>query len=319
MTAQGVNIKGEPIRPLLITGATGTLGRATARLCEMRGLSYRLLTRKEMDIADTESVEKAIAEYEPWAIVNTAGYVRVDDAEGEAEKCLRENTVGPRVLAEACARESIRFVTFSSDLVFDGTKHAPYVESDEARPLNVYGRSKLEAEREVLRINPQALIIRTSAFFGPWDEYNFLTIALRALSNGERFAAAKDAVISPTYVPDLVNATLDLLIDAEKGVWHLSNAGETTWASFAQSAANEAGLNIGLIDAWPTKAFNYIAPRPAYSVLTSERGQLLPPLEDAIKRYVRDCEVSLASSREEKSVVSNSKAKVINSGIEFGT
>jgi dTDP-4-dehydrorhamnose reductase len=292
MTRQGFNMKGERARPLLITGATGTLGRAFARLCEARGLSYRLLARREMDIASASSVEKAIEEFEPWAVVNTAGYVRVDDAESEAEKCLRENHTGVKVLAGACARFDLQLLTFSSDLVFDGGKGGAYVESDGARPLNVYGQSKLLAEREALDTHPRSLVIRTSAFFGPWDEYNFLTAALRALGAGRRFAAAHDAFVSPTYVPDLVNASLDLLIDGEAGVWHLANAGVISWADFARSAASMAGEDASLIDDRPIQSFDYAAARPAFSALTSERGLLLPSLEDSVARYVRDCEVS---------------------------
>lgn len=291
-TIRGVSMEGLQSRPILITGATGTLGRATARICETRGLSYRLLARREMDIACPESVEKAIMDYEPWAIVNTAGYVRVDDAESEPESCFRENSHGPKVLAEACSRHSVQLVTFSSDLVFDGGKGSPYLESDEPRPLNVYGRSKLLAEREALRLNPSALIIRTSAFFGPWDEYNFLTAALRALSLKRRFAAAHDMIVSPTYVPELVNVGLDLLIDGEKGIWHLANAGAVSWADFARSAATHAGLDAGLIEDCPARSFNYAARRPAFSALTSERGLMLSSLEEAVARYVRECEVS---------------------------
>jgi dTDP-4-dehydrorhamnose reductase len=288
---QGVNIKGGMARPLLITGATGTLGRAFARICELRGLSYHLLSRREMDIADASSVEQALMEYAPWAVINTAGYVRVDDAEEEAEKCMRENATGALTLAQACARSGIKLVTFSSDLVFDGKKQTPYVETDETSPLNVYGHSKAEAEREVLSGLPEALVVRTSAFFGPWDEYNFVTIALRALALGHRFRAANDVFISPTYVPDLVHATLDLLIDHERGVWHLANAGALTWADFARRAAEAAGFDAGLIEACSTQALNLAAPRPRYSVLTSERGWLLPSLDDALVRYLRDCEV----------------------------
>lgn len=291
MTMQRVNLKGEATRPLLITGATGTLGRAFARICEVRGLSYHLLSRQEMDIASSSSVESALTEYEPWAVVNTAGYVRVDDAERDAEKCFRENTEGPKVLAEACARQALPLVTFSSDLVFDGEKRAPYVESDEARPLNIYGRSKLRAEREVLRLNPSTLVIRASAFFGPWDEYNFLTVMLREISAGRSFRAAHDMIVSPTYVPDLVQAALDLLIDGERGIWHLANEGEITWTDFARTTADKAGFDAGLIEACATASFNYAAARPRYSVLKSERASLLPSLEDALARYLRDCEV----------------------------
>lgn len=289
--AQGVSMKGERARPLLITGATGTLGRAFARICEVRGLSYRLLSRREMDIAEPLSIERALTEYEPWAVVNTAGYVRVDDAENDVERCMRENALGAKMLATACAQHGVKLVTFSSDLVFDGKAETPYVETSETAPLNVYGRSKQEAEREVLRMLPSSLVIRTSAFFGPWDEHNFVTIALKTLASGLRFRAADDAIISPTYVPDLVHAALDLLIDGEVGVWHLMNAGATSWAGLASRAAEIAGLDAGLIDACTTASLNLAAPRPLYSVLSSERGLLLSSLDDALSRYMRECEV----------------------------
>ena len=146
--------------------------------------------------------------------------------------------------------------------------------------------------------------IRTGAFFGPWDGYNFVTIALRALASGRRFRAAGDAFISPTYVPDLVHATLDLLIDDEGGIWHLANAGALTWADFARSAAEAAGLDASLVEECSTPSLNLPAPRPAYSVLTSERGSLLPSLDDALARYLRDCEARrMRDARDEKSDV----------------
>lgn len=280
----------EDLRPVLIAGATGTLGRAFARLCRARAIPYRAVTRAEMDIADAASVAAALEEWRPWAVVNAAGYVRVDDAEREPEKCFRENAEGPAVLARLCAERDVQLLTFSSDLVFDGAKGEPYVESDEPSPRSVYGRSKAEAERRVLEAHPEALVARTSAFFGPWDEYNFVTLALRALAAGERFAAASDSFVSPTYVPDLVNACLDLLIDGERGVWHLANQGAVSWAELARISAVRHGLDETLIDARPARSLNLVAPRPADCSLASERGAPLPPLEDAIARYLRECE-----------------------------
>ena len=261
-TARRVSTRSRTSRPLLITGARGTLGSAFARLCQARGLSYRLLTRAEMDIADPVSVEKAVGEFEPWAIINAAGYVRVDDAEREPASCRRENTLGPQTLAAACAVRGISLVTFSSDLVFDGTSQSPYVESCAPAPLCVYGQSKAEAEARVLDILPSALVIRTSAFFGPWDEYNFVTLALGMLAARRTFVAASDSMVSPTYVPDLVHASLDLLIDGERGLWHLANPGAITWAELARLAANLASLDASFIEARPTKELGLIAPRP---------------------------------------------------------
>jgi dTDP-4-dehydrorhamnose reductase len=242
-----------------------------------------------MDIADPESVEKILEGAGAWALVNAAGYVRVDDAEREPDACFRENTHGAATLATVCARHGVRLATFSSDLVFGGRAgNEPYVESDEVSPLNVYGRSKAEAERLVLEALPTALVIRTSAFFGPWDEYNFIHAALGALARGEEFVAADDAHVTPTYVPELANACLDLLIDGEGGVWHLANTGAITWADFARRAARLAGLDERLVRGRPTRELNLAAQRPTYSALGSERGALLGPLDEALECFVRE-------------------------------
>lgn len=289
-SGRGVDVMGKQARPLLITGATGTLGGAFARLCERRGLPYRLLARREMDIADGVSVREAIGLHEPWAVVNAAGYVRVDDAEREPARCMRENASGAATLAAACAERGVSFVTFSSDLVFDGAKRAPYVEGDATAPLGVYGESKAEAERLVAAAHTGALVVRTSGFFGPWDEYNFLHAALAALARGRGFVAADDLTVSPTYVPDLIDACLDLLIDGERGLWHLANRGAVTWAEFARLAARRVGLDPSRVEARPHASLGLAAPRPAYVALGSERGSLLPPLDSALARYVEECQ-----------------------------
>jgi dTDP-4-dehydrorhamnose reductase len=278
-------------QPILITGATGTLGRAFARICERRNLAYHVLTRQEMDIADPASVEAAIVRFKPWAIINAGGYVRVDDAEGDVDRCMRENAHGPTVLALAAIRHALRFMTFSSDLVFDGTLDRPYVESDKVAPLGVYGRSKADAERRVLDSDPQALVIRTSAFFGPWDEHNFVTQALDALDAGRPFAAAADQVVSPTYVPDLVNTCLDLLIDRECGLWHLTNGAAMSWADLARQACAAAGVDGGRLEERTTGELGLRAARPRNSAMSSERGLLLPSFDDALARYLREREL----------------------------
>lgn len=276
-------------RPILIAGATGTLGRAFARLAHMRGLPYKLLTRAELDIADHRSVEAALERWQPWAVVNAAGFVRVDDAEQQPRQ-WRENVLGPAMLAGACARRGVRLVGFSSDLVFDGDKDGAYVESDPARPLSAYGESKLEAERRVLAHAPDALVVRTAAFFGPWDAHNFVTLTLAALQRGDRWAAASDQIVSPTYVPDLCGVTLDLLIDGERGVWHLANRGAVSWAELAQLAAEAAGLDVSRVDAVPGAALGQVARRPRQAALGSERGWPMPSLDDALSRYFAEIE-----------------------------
>lgn len=286
ITADGHRLVGTGAAPILITGATGTLGRAFARVCQKRNLHYKLLSRRDMDIADPASVERALAQYKPWALINTSGYVRVDDAEGDVERCMRDNTHGAAILAEACARHGVHLTTFSSDLVFDGSKGSPYVESDPVTPLNVYGRSKAESENAVLARHPGALVVRTSAFFGPWDQHNFVKLALDAMERGERFVAASDMTVSPTYVPDLVHTCLDLAVDRESGIWHLNNGGEVTWFELARMAADKAGIDAGSLVAGLTAEMGMAAARPRYSVLHSERAILLPRLENALERFI---------------------------------
>jgi dTDP-4-dehydrorhamnose reductase len=275
-------------RPLLITGATGTLGQAFARRCELRGLAYRLLSRGDMDIADHHTVDAALALHGGWAVVNAAGYVRVDDAELERERCFRENTSGPTILAQACAARGITLLTYSSDLVFDGSQDTGYHEDSLPAPLNVYGQSKLAAERSVLEHYPEALVIRSSAFFGPWDQHNFVVSCIRELAAGRQFLAADDVVVSPTYVPDLVDVSLDLLIDGESGIWHVATEGEVTWAQLAQRVAERAGLDPLRVLGRPLRHLRLLAPRPYYSVLRSRRARLMPPLETALDRFFNE-------------------------------
>lgn len=273
-------------RPVLITGGTGTLGRAFARVCQSRGIEHRLVTRSELDIADSRSVSRMLEECRPWAVINAAGYVRVDDAETDIARCWRANADGPVTLATECAKRRVALVTFSSDLVFDGSQSAPYLETDSVAPLNAYGRSKADAERRVQAVMPNALIVRTSAFFGPWDEHNVVVRALDALAAGIPFQVASDATVSPTFVPDLVHTTLDLLIDGESGVWHLANDGAVSWFEFVRKAATLADLNTDLLDGRPLDELLLPAPRPRYSALSSRRAQLLPGLDDALMRFV---------------------------------
>lgn len=267
-------------RKLLITGATGTLGNAFARICEHRGLPYCLTGRGDLDICDPDSVARALEHYQPWAIINTAGFVRVADAERERDACLAANAVGPERLARACAAAGIPLVTFSSDLVFDGQLGRAYVETDPVRPANVYGLSKAKAEDRVLGIAEQALVIRTSAFFGPWDKYNFARNTLDALARGEPVRAGRNTAVSPTYVPDLCHAALDLLIDGETGLWHLANQGRLSWYEFAAQVAEGAGYDPALV--LP------VHDAVANTALASERGMMLRPVGHAIDDFLNE-------------------------------
>lgn len=269
-------------KPLLILGKTGTLGKAFSKICAQRNIHYYALGRNELDVND-KCFDEAIKKYDPWAIINATGYVKVDEAEDDRLQCDRINAFAVRKLAIVCEQQNIKLMCFSSDLVFDGTKQSPYIETDEPNPLNVYGHSKLLAESFLKFLNPSALTIRTSAFFGPWDDYNFVSTTLSKLNNNIPVHVPDDIIVSPTYVPHLVQASLNLLIDDEKGIWHLANKGSLSWYQFAMAAAEYAGLDTSLII--PTTSMATIAKRPLFSALASEKYTLMPTLEQGLQEY----------------------------------
>jgi dTDP-4-dehydrorhamnose reductase len=273
-------------RPILIAGGDGALARAFAYACEARGLPVRLLPRASFDIADETEVAEALAELRPWAVINAAGYGAVDRAESEPEACFRANARGPIVLAAACARIAARLVSFSSGLVFDGERAEPYLEHHLVSPLNVYGRAKAEGELGALERHEGTMVVRAGSFFGHDGRSGFAARTLRALSRGEAVRVPSDLVVSPTYVPDLVAATLDLLIDGERGIWHIANGGGLSWHAFATMVAEVAGWDGDAIEPCSSAELSFQAPRPAYSVLESRHGEVVPRLDHAIARHL---------------------------------
>jgi dTDP-4-dehydrorhamnose reductase len=272
--------------PILILGKNGRLGKAFIEVCENRCLSYVALDKCNCDIARQSSVEAAIDLYKPWAVINAAGYSNMEAIDHEEEVCFRENASGALALGKVCRQKGIKLVSFSSDQVFDGTKNEPYLESDLTNPLNIFGRSKQAAEKHLLNEAPGSLIIRTGLLLGP-DEGLLLTSRIRStLSLGWELQVAHDAYFNPCYIPDLANASLDLLIDGESEIWNLSHPGKISWSDLAKQIASGMGFEpSGIVEvpademAWPVKF-------PRYSVLGSERGLLLPSLDQALSRYI---------------------------------
>jgi dTDP-4-dehydrorhamnose reductase len=276
------------VRPVLITGGRGMLATSFSRICEARGIPHQILGRSEMDLSNRMSVQRMIEKSNPWAVVNAAGFLRIDDAEIETAKCDRDNVVGPHNLALECAKHSIQLLTFSSDLVFDGATRHPYVESDPVSPINQWGLSKVEAERLVLSSAPAALVVRTGPLFGPWDQHNFVSRVLQALSRGDTFRTDDNIVVSPAYVPELVNVCLDLLIDVESGIWHLANVGEISWYELARRAAEILQVPTSKLRRCELTEEHSRAPHPLYRVLSSERGVLMTSLESALQSYATE-------------------------------
>ena len=265
--------------PILILGGEGQLGRALEQVCRVRGLVCRALGRQRADVCDAVSIGSALGQYRPWAVINASGYTLVDEAEFDTAACFAVHSDGAARVASLCFQAGIPYVGISSDLVFDGARKGPYLETDAPRPLNAFGRSKEEGERRIFHHYPHALVIRTSPLFSPWSASQFAAEVLC----GEQSILVPDADISPTYVPDLCQALLDLLVDGESGIWHLANEGALSWSDFAHALCRQFDtpppqMEIAGVGILP-------AQRPVTSVLASQRGRLMPSLEDAMSRF----------------------------------
>lgn len=279
--------------PLLITGGEGALAQALARACAEHRLPYRLLSRDHMDIADPARVEAVLDHYRPYAVLNAAGYTAVGLASMETYQCYRDNAKGPITLALACAERGIRVVGFSSAMVFDGEKQPlPYVESDPTHPRTVYGASKAVMERHLRQVTAdQALILRTSAFFGRIDARNFLTRALCNLANQQTITVPGDEFLTPAYLPDLADHVLNLLMEGKTGIWHVAHPEPISRAELIARAATFAGLDRRLIRVMSREKVSLGDEEPLrWAVLDTERHNAtpMPPLDDALARFTQD-------------------------------
>ena len=301
-------------RPILLVGSAGTLGSAFRRICAARDLATTALTRADVDATDSRALAQLIARLRPWVVINAAGFCDVDAAEFDVRQCQRANLDVPLALARACATHAVPLVTFSSDLVFDGRSRTPYVERAMLGPLNVYGMAKAQAESGVRALTDNSLIVRTSAFFGPWDPYNFAIRVIAHGREGRQIVLPSDVVVSATYVPDLVNAVLDLAIDGASGTWHLVSSEGLTWHELGTLIATSAKLDTATVVPAPASRMEWTAERPAFSALTSARANLLPGFESCLQRFIAEVPASAlvgtrcATSQEEHGAAAVLKA-----------
>lgn len=273
-------------QPVLILGKPGMIGTGFNKICEERNIRCLLLDQTDLDLTNKETIEQIILEFNPWAIINTEEYAPIDQAEQNQEECFKLNSEVPSVLAEVCQKRSVKLLVFSSGFVFDGNKKNPYIESDFVAPLNVYGQSKAKAETSVLQHYPKALVVRTGICFSCWDHTSFVPAIFSRLKEAQQVTLARDATVSFTYVPDLAHASLDLLLDDECGIFHVSNQGQVTYADFARKLAGMAGFNTSLVKGVAASQLKQQASKPINMSMQSEKGVYLPPFESALQHYL---------------------------------
>jgi dTDP-4-dehydrorhamnose reductase len=264
---------------ILITGASGMLGLDVQSTATALGHEFVALPRAELDITDAAAVEQATADAAPDAVINCAAYTNVDGAESDEQTAQRVNGAGAGNVARAAAAAGAWTVHVSSDYVFDGTKAEPYVESDPTNPLSVYGASKLAGEQAVAAAAPgRHTIVRSSWLFGAGGPCFPATI-LKLAAERDELNVVDDQRGCPTFTPDLARALLELAGVQPEGVFHASASGQCSWYEFAREIVSGAGLPC-TVRPCTTAEFPRPAPRPANSVLRSERGTRLPVLRD---------------------------------------
>jgi dTDP-4-dehydrorhamnose reductase len=272
---------------LLVTGAAGMLGHDVIAAAERAGHDVIPLSRAQLDVRDRAAVRAAVASARPDVVVNCAAWTDVDGAEAEEEAATAINGAGAGNVGAAAADAGAFLVHVSTDYVFDGTSGAPYVESSPTCPLNAYGRSKLAGEAAVAAAAAgRHAIVRTSWLFGRAGR-NFVATMLGLARERDALTVVDDQVGCPTFTGHLAAALVEVAERRLDGVRHVAGGGACSWHDLAAAAFAATGTVIAL-ERGTTAALARPAPRPAYSVLRSERPDtpVLPPWEDGLHAYL---------------------------------
>ena len=269
--------------PLLITSTRGTLAHAFSVICRERALSAHFLSHPEQESMSLAVARALLDRVRPWAVVHAPDVPAAERMRDDPRRCQHEHVEMPCVWAQACAERGLPLLIFSSSQVFDAQASTVHDEHTTTGPTGVYGHSQLEGEKHVLSEWPTALVIRTDILFGPWHDGDVVLQALRASQGAKAIRLPADQVFTLTYLPDLVHACLDLLLDQENGVWHLSNAGTLDRTTFRTCAAEIMGTREA---AYETPLFqgDFMNSKPARcSALISCRGDFLPDWQSAVR------------------------------------
>mgnify|MGYP000110578473 CR=1 FL=1 len=253
------------MKTILVTGANGQLGNSIRRLAAGYPQYAFVFTDVDtLDICDAQAVDAFVKEKQADYIINCAAYTAVDKAEDDEPLCLRINRDAVRNLGEAARMAGARVIHVSTDYVFDGTNHLPYVETDNTCPASVYGRTKLAGEQALLEVCPDAVIIRTAWLYSEFGN-NFVKTMLRLGNEREQLSVVFDQIGSPTYAGDLAAA-----IFAVPGIYHYSNEGVCSWYDFAVKIMELGGVSCHVLPI-ESKDYPAKAARPHFSVLNKAK------------------------------------------------
>ncbi|MDR6973240.1 dTDP-4-dehydrorhamnose reductase [Leifsonia shinshuensis] len=248
----------------LIAGAAGMLGRDLQKA--LAGHDVTALARADLDVTDRDAVLAAVEGHD--VVLNASAYTKVDDAETHEDEAYAINALGTENLAIAAARNGARFVTVSTDYVFDGHATSPYAEDTPRDPINAYGRTKAAGEELALAAHPSgAFVVRTAWLYGA-DGPNFAKTMVKLAGSHETVSVVDDQLGQPTWTGDLAARIVELVgSDAPAGIYHGTNSGQATWFEFARAVFAEAGLDPERVTPTDSSTFVRPAARPSYSVL----------------------------------------------------
>ncbi len=281
---------------IVILGTGGRLGAAL--VCEY-GDEYDVtgFNHAQLDLSNLDDVREKLRALSFDVLINAAAFTNVDLCETERDRAFMINGEAPGVLAEICREKGAKLIHFSTDYVFDGEKRAPYTEEDEAKPISVYGASKLAGEKNVLAADGGHLVVRVSWVFGP-DRPSFVDSMVKHAQEHEKVDAIADKFSAPTYTLDIAEM-LPRFFNRESagGVLHFANAGECSWQQYAQWAVDcceQGGLPLKtkkIVGSKLKDMSNWVARRPVYSVLSTEKyaqlgGTSPRTWRDAVADYI---------------------------------
>ena len=281
------------MKNILITGSNGQLGNEMRVLAGKHNLyNYFFTDIQELDICDKEAVCGYINKNQIDLIVNCAAYTAVDKAEDNFELCDRLNHIAPGYLAQAIEKRSGAIIQISTDYVFDGTQHLPYVEEDATCPASVYGSTKLDGEKNVIACCRQAVIIRTAWLYSTFGN-NFVKTMLRLGKEKDTLGVIFDQIGTPTYARDLANAIFTVIEKGIRpGIYHFSDEGVCSWYDFTKSIHRLANITQCKVRPLHTEEFPSKAPRPSYSVLDKTKIKQtyefeIPHWEESLKECIQ--------------------------------
>lgn len=256
---------------VLVTGASGQLGRDVVLLLEKEGHDILACDRDQMDITNQAQCNEVISSYHPEVIIHCAAYTAVDAAETDTDGAYKVNAVGTRNVAVAAEKVGAKLIYISTDYVFDGQSTTPYQEYDDTNPQSVYGKSKRAGEWLVQSLCSKWFVVRTSWVYGLHGN-NFVKTMLKLGQEKPKLQVVHDQKGSPTYTVDLALFLIELMGTEMYGIYHASNCGDCTWYEFTQAIFEEAQTVVGVsvqaeLEPCTTEQFPRPAPRPVNSVM----------------------------------------------------